>query len=240
MTRIFITGASSGIGRAVAELALARGWEAGLMARRRDKLEQVSAGRASVYVGDVTQDADVAQAFDAFCESGPLDVLFNNAGMFGPSAETDQLDPADFRQVIDTNVTGMFLCARAAFSAMKRQDPKGGRIINNGSISAQSPRGIGALCYTVSKHAVSGLTKSLSLDGRAHDIACGQIDIGNARTDMVADLAERAATAGAPVLPTMDLDHAAQAVLHMASLPLGTNVQNMTIMATKMPLVGRG
>lgn len=242
MTRIMITGASSGIGRAVAEMCLAEGWEVGCLARRRDRLDDLSHPKAQLYAADVTDEAAVEAAFSDFCAAGPLDVLFNNAGIFGPSAMPDEIALDDFQAVLNTNVTGMFLCARAAFRQMRHQTPAGGRIINNGSISAHSPRAGGSLCYTVSKHAITGLTKTLALDGRDKNIACGQIDIGNARTDMVADLADRAAAAHPEAAPmaTMDVAHAAQAVVDMAKLPLSANVPFMTIMATQMPYMGRG
>jgi NADP-dependent 3-hydroxy acid dehydrogenase YdfG len=166
-------------------------------------------------------------------------VLFNNAGMFGKQAEIDEISFEDWRSVVDVNLNGMFLAAQAAYAQMKRQSPKGGRIINNGSLSAHSPREH-SICYTTTKHAITGLTKTLSLDGRAHDIACGQIDIGNARTDLVKDLEVRRAKEGLSPLPAMDVENAARAVMHMANLPAEANVQFMTIMATKMPFVGRG
>jgi NADP-dependent 3-hydroxy acid dehydrogenase YdfG len=241
---IIITGASSGIGRATAQVFLNAGWRVGLLARRRDKLEQAAGGakNAHVLVADVTDADALARAFADFSGAvGRLDVLFNNAGMFGPSGTIDQIAPADWQQVVNVNLTGMFHAARLAFAQMRAQDPQGGRIINNGSISAHVPRP-GSVCYTTTKHAITGLTRTLSLDGRAFDIACGQIDIGNARTEMVADLVERLHAAdpdGDPV-QTMDVGDAARAVLHMASLPAGANVQFMTVMATKMPYIGRG
>ena len=184
----------------------------------------------------MTVAAEVDAAFDACCARwGRLDVLFNNAGRGADPALPDALDPATFRDVIDVNVTGMFLCARAAFRVMRTQAPQGGRIINNGSISAHAPRP-GSVAYTVSKHAVTGLTKSLSLDGRPFGIACGQIDIGNAATEL---LTQVSASAPNPE-PMMDVAVVADAVLHMASLPAGANVQFMTVMATNMPFIGRG
>jgi NAD(P)-dependent dehydrogenase (short-subunit alcohol dehydrogenase family) len=239
---ILITGASSGIGRATAELFLAQGWQVGLLARREDLLEELAQGQPNAHVlgADVTDAAGVEAAFDRFVgAAGRLDVLFNNAGMFGPSAPIDEVPVEDWLDVMHVNVTGMFLCARAAFARMRRQDPRGGRIINNGSLSAHVPRP-GSVCYTTSKHAVTGLTKTLSLDGRAYDIACGQIDIGNARTELLDELNARARVAGHPEQPVMDVTHAARSVLHMASLPPEANVQFMTVMATKMPYVGRG
>ncbi|MEJ6399031.1 SDR family oxidoreductase [Yoonia sp. 208BN28-4] len=238
MSAIIITGASSGIGRACAEAFLADGWRVGLIARRGDALEEVAEGydTAKVLPCDVTDEDAVDRAFAAF---GHVDALFNNAGMFGPQTTIDQVSLQDWQQVVDVNLTGMFLCARAAFRAMREQQPMGGRIINNGSISAHSPRE-GSICYTSTKHAVTGLTKTLSLDGRPYDIACGQIDIGNARTDMVIGLEEKRAAEGLPPLPAMDVVHVAAAVLAMAKLPPEANVQFQTLMATKMPFVGRG
>jgi len=166
-------------------------------------------------------------------------VLFNNAGMFGPQTTIDKIAVADWKQVVDVNLTGMFLCARAAFRQMRHQSPRGGRIINNGSISAHTPRE-GSVCYTTTKHAVTGLTKTITLDGRAFDIACGQIDIGNARTDLVQGLEKTRAAQGLDPLPTMAVTDVAKSVYHMASLPPEANVQFMMVMATKMPHIGRG
>lgn len=241
---IIITGASSGIGKAVAELFLDAGWQVGLLARRRELLEAIAGGRdgAHVLVADVTDATAISAAFDQFCgATGHLDVLFNNAGMFGPSAPIDQVSLEDWQEVVNVNLNGMFIVARSAFGKMRAQSPMGGRIINNGSISAQVPRE-GSVCYTVTKHAITGLTKTLSLDGRPFDIACGQIDIGNADTDMIDDLIERtlADDPNAELPQTMDVAHAANSVFHMANLPLSTNVQSMTVMATKMPFIGRG
>ncbi|MEO0922891.1 MAG: SDR family oxidoreductase, partial [Pseudomonadota bacterium] len=167
--------------------------------------------------------------------------VFNNAGMFGPSKSPDEVGFEEFDQVIDVNVRGMFITAKLAFAQMRAQSPQGGRIINNGSLSAHNPRP-GSICYTTSKHAVTGLTRSLSLDGRPFDIACGQIDIGNARTELVEDLNRRAQAANpdATPAPMMDVQDAARSVLHMAEMPLSTNVQFMTVLATKMPYIGRG
>lgn len=237
---IIITGASSGIGRATAEHFLAEGWNVGLLARRKDRLRDLAAssGRAMVLVADVTNEAMVADAFARFQQRFVrLDVLFNNAGIFTHGGVIDEVRLDDWRKSVDVNLTGAFICARAAFAMMRRQSPQGGRIINNGSISAQSPRANSAP-YTATKHAISGLTKSISLDGRAFDIAAGQIDIGNAATEMVSALAERARTGDAE--PVMDVVHVAQAVFQMAKLPLDANILSMTIMATKMELVGRG
>lgn len=185
---------------------------------------------------DVTDEAQVDAAFAQF---GPLHVLFNNAGTFGPQTTIDEISLSGWKTVVDVNLTGMFLCARAAFRTMRHQKPQGGRIINNGSISAYTPRE-GSTCYTTTKHGVTGLTKTLSLDGRAFDIACGQIDIGNARTEMVAELDARRTAKGLEPLPTMDVSAVATAVFHMAQLPPEANVQFQTLMATKMPYIGRG
>jgi NAD(P)-dependent dehydrogenase (short-subunit alcohol dehydrogenase family) len=240
-----VTGGGSGIGKAVALAMLKDGYRVVLAGRRREPLEQVIAGaggRALAIPADVTDPEAVRTLFattrDAF---GRLDVLFNNAGIGAPPVPLEDLTVEQWKSVVDVNLTGMFLCLREAFRVMKAQDPRGGRIINNGSISAQAPRPNSAP-YTATKHAVTGLTKSASLDGRKYDIACGQIDIGNAETELAARMA-----AGVPqadgriaVEPLMDVEHVAAAVLHMANLPLDANVQQMTIMATKMPLVGRG
>lgn len=241
MKSILVTGASSGIGAAVATRFLAEGWRVGLLARRAAALKAVAGEHenAVVLACDVTDEAAVDAAFDRFAEAGRLDVLFNNAGMFGPQGPIDEIPLEGWKQVVDVNLTGMFLCARAAFRIMRRQDPMGGRIINNGSISAHTPRE-GSTCYTTTKHGVTGLTKTLSLDGRAYDIACGQIDIGNARTDLVLGLEKTRAAQGLDPLPSMAVEDVAGAVLHMAGLPAEANVQSMMIMATKMPHIGRG
>ncbi len=241
MKTMLVTGASSGIGRAVAEAALDQGWRVALFARRAEPLEEIAQGRDALVVpGDVTSLSDVEAAVGTAAETwGRLDVLFNNAGVFTPQGLIDEIDLDHWAQSVAVNLTGMFHAARAAFAQMRRQEPQGGRIINNGSISAHSPRE-GSVCYTATKHAVTGLTKSLSLDGRPFDIAAGQIDIGNARTPMVAALDERRQADGLPTMASMDVADAAAAVLHMAGLPLSANVQNMTIIATKMPYVGRG
>ncbi len=242
MTRtMLITGASSGIGRAVADKALAAGWRVGLFARRADPLHAVAAsGEALVLPGDVTRRAEIEAAVGKLVDHwGRLDVLFNNAGIFTPAGTIDEIDPDDWDRSVAVNLTGMFNAARVAFAQMRRQTPQGGRIINNGSISAYAPRP-GSVCYTATKHAITGLTKTLSLDGRPFDIACGQIDIGNAATDMVQSLNDRARAEGREPQPTMDVANAAEAVLHMAGLPPEANVQFMTVMATKMPYIGRG
>ncbi len=236
MKSIIITGASSGIGRVTAEYFLAQGWRVGLIARRADTLAEITHDNAVPMPCDVTDETAVDAAFAGF---GHLDVLFNNAGMFGPQATIDQIALADWKQVVDVNLTGMFLCARAAFRQMRGQTPQGGRIINNGSISAFTPRE-GSVCYTTTKHGVSGLTKTLSLDGRAFDIACGQIDIGNARTDLVLNLEKTRAAQGLDPLPSMAVEDVARSVFHMATLPPEANVQSMMVMATKMPHIGRG
>ena len=234
MKSILITGASSGIGRATAELFLQQGWRVGLIARRAEMLQEVAQGhirQAVVLPADVTDPDQMQDAFDRF---GAPDVLFNNAGMFGKSGPIDEIPLEDWNAIVAANLTGSFLCARAAFGLMKRQSPKGGRIINNGSLSAYVPRP-GSVTYTTTKHAITGLTKTLSLDGRPFNIACGQIDIGNAETAIVAGLKSQV-----PDMPTMEVSNAAQAVLHMASMPEGANVQFMTVMATNMPYIGRG
>lgn len=239
MKTIIVTGASAGIGAACAQRFLAAGWCVGLLARRPETLAKVAAGHENALVlpCDVTDPAQVETAFGAFvAQAGRLDVLFNNAGMFGRAVPIDELSIEEWRQVRDVNLDGMFYCARAAFGQMRRQAPMGGRIINNGSISAHVPRE-GSVTYTTTKHAITGLTRSLSLDGRAFDIACGQIDIGNARTELLEGLIAQNPEA-AP--PTMNVDDVAKAVLQMADLGPEANVQFMTIMATKMPYIGRG
>ena len=242
MPSILITGASGGIGAAVAARYLAEGWTVGLVARRADKLAEVAAGHpdAVVLPADVTDAEAVARVFAEFTGcTGRLDVLFNNAGIFTPPAPIDEIPLDDWRAALAVNLDAMFLCARAAFGQMRRQSPQGGRIINNGSVSAQVPRP-GSATYTTTKHGVTGLTRTLSLDGRLYDIACGQIDIGNARTEMVAALGERAKAAGEAPPPTIDVGLVADAVWTMGTLPLEANVQFMTLMATKMPYIGRG
>jgi len=241
---IVITGASSGIGAATAKVFLDSGWQVGLIARQRDALEAVAAGYPAAHVlpADVADEVALKDAFDGFvADTGRVDVLFNNAGTFGPAGLIDEILVDEWRQVVDLNLTGMFLAARFAFGLMRRQDPMGGRIINNGSVSAHAPRP-GSVGYTSTKHAITGLTKTLSLDGRAFDIACGQIDIGNAQTELLDQLNARALKANpdVPVQPMMDVGIAADAVLQMAGLPLSANVQFMTLMATNMPLIGRG
>uniref|UniRef100_UPI00148171BC SDR family oxidoreductase n=1 Tax=Ruegeria arenilitoris TaxID=1173585 RepID=UPI00148171BC len=242
MKTIIVTGASSGIGRATAELFLDQGWQVGLLARSADKLSQMAATRENAIplVADVTDPQAVSAAFDEFqAQAGRLDVLFNNAGIFAAAGAIDEIALDDWYQSVNVNLNGMFLCARAAFGLMRRQVPQGGRIINNGSIAAHVPRP-NSVHYTATKHAITGLTRSLSLDGRAHGIACGQIDIGNARTQMVQTLVDTAVAEGREPDPTMAVEDAARSVLHMASLPPEANVQFMTVMATTMPYIGRG
>jgi len=241
---IIITGASTGIGAATAKVFLNSGWQVGLIARRRSTLQEVAAGYGNAHVlpADVTDEAALGGAFEALTKAtGHIDVLFNNAGSFGPAGLIDEISVQEWRDVVDINLTGMFLAARFAFKQMRSQSPQGGRIINNGSVSAHAPRPA-SVGYTSTKHAITGLTKSLSLDGRAFDIACGQIDIGNAHTELVDQLNARALVADpdAVLPPMMDVGLAADAVMQMADLPLQANVQFMTIMATKMPLIGRG
>ena len=243
-----VTGAGSGIGRAAAIALLREGYSVALCGRRPEMLEETAnagrtgSGRALAVATDVTDSDSVARLFAAVRkEFGRLDVLFNNAGINVPGATIDELTVEQWRSVVDVNLTGAFLCAREAFRMMKSQDPQGGRIINNGSISASVPRPKSAP-YTATKHAITGLTKSISLDGRPYDIACSQIDIGNAATEMAARMAKGVpqATGEIRAEPLMDLDHVARAVVFMAGLPLDANVQFMTLMATKMPFIGRG
>jgi NAD(P)-dependent dehydrogenase (short-subunit alcohol dehydrogenase family) len=242
-----VTGAGSGIGRASA-LALARaGYGVALAGRRAAELEATAQAApdpaAMLAVPTDVADADqVAALFGRIAERfGRLDVLFNNAGTGAPPVPLEDLDVAAWKRVVDVNLTGAFLCTQGAFRMMKAQDPRGGRIINNGSISAHSPRPR-SVAYTATKHAITGLTRSTSLDGRAYDIACGQIDIGNAATEMTARMAKGVpqADGSLAVEPTMDVQAVADAVVFMAGLPLEANVQFMTVMATKMPFVGRG
>ena len=236
-----VTGAGSGIGRAVARALAREGWTLALMGRREATLRE-TLEVALLLPADVCDEAQVDAAFAKLRERfGRLDLLFNNAGISAPPVPLDLLTVAQWRAVVDTNLTGSFLCARAAFALMKAQDPRGGRIINNGSISAHAPRPNSAP-YTSTKHAITGLTKSLSLDGRAFDIACGQIDIGNAATDMTQRMTQGVPQADGrmAVEPRMDVEDVARAVVYMASLPPSANVQTMTVMARDMPFVGRG
>lgn len=243
-----ITGAGSGVGRAVALAFLKDGYKVGLMGRRADALaETISlAGPlgvdANALPADVTDPAQVNAAFDALvAKFGRLDVVFNNAGIGAPPVQWDELPVEAWKAVVDTNLSGVFYCMQAAFRVMKKQTPKGGRIINNGSVSAYAPRPFSA-AYTATKHAVLGLTKTGALDGREHDIAVGQIDIGNALTDMARRMTTGVLQANGEtaIEPVMDVANVANAVLHMASLPPEANVLVMNVMATKMPFVGRG
>ena len=240
---ILVTGAGSGIGRATARAFMAAGWRVALMGRRREALAETAADHPALILPcDVTDPVQVDAAFaDLKADFGRLDVLFNNAGISAKAAPIDEIPVADWLAVNATNINGMFFCARAAFGLMRRQTPQGGRIINNGSISAHVPRP-GSAPYTMSKHAVTGLTRTLGLDGRAFNIACGQIDIGNAMTDMAAGFTTGAMQADGQVRvePVMDVTHVAEAVLHMARLPLAVNIPFMTLMARDMPFIGRG
>jgi NAD(P)-dependent dehydrogenase (short-subunit alcohol dehydrogenase family) len=240
-----VTGAGSGIGRAVAIALSAAGYQVAIAGRRSGPLEETAAaaaGMSLVVPTDVTDAAAVtAMVSSTVAKFGRLDLLFNNAGTAAPATPTDELDVAVWRRVIDTNVTGVFLCAQAAFRAMKAQAPQGGRIINNGSIASVTPRPHLA-AYTASKHAVTGITKTLSLEGRRFNIAVGQIDIGNVQTNLGIPMASGTLQADFSLKPepTFDVKHVAEAVLYMAGLPLEANVLNMTVMATAMPFVGRG
>ena len=241
--RALITGAGSGIGRATARAFLAVGWQVALLGRRAEALEETAQGAAAlILVCDVSDPAQVEAAFARVqADWGGLDLLFNNAGVSARAAPIDEIPIADWLAVNATNINGMFYCARAAFGLMRRQIPQGGRIINNGSISAHVPRP-GSSPYTMSKHAVTGLTRTLALDGRAFNIACGQIDIGNALTEMAAGFSAGAAQADGSVRPepVIEVGEVAAAVLHLAQLPLSVNVPFMTIMARDMPYIGRG
>ena len=239
-----VTGGGSGVGRATALALAAAGWQVMIAGRRQEPIDAVAAESSAILAHrcDVADEASVHALFAAAAERfGRIDLLFNNAGIGAPPAQVADVALADWEKVLAVNVTGAFLCAREAFRHMSRQDPKGGRIVNNGSLSAQMPRPW-STAYTVSKHAITGLTRMLSLEGRAHDIACGQIDIGNAATEMAARMATGVPQANGTIAiePLMDVSHVGKAVAHMALLPLDANVQFMTIMATKMPFVGRG
>ncbi|GAA2758033.1 SDR family oxidoreductase [Actinopolymorpha rutila] len=254
-----VTGAGSGVGRAVAVALAADGYAVVLAGRRPEPLAEVAAecarrwrdagrpvgaaGEPSIAVPtDVADPDSVAALFDAVrTHHGRLDVLVNNAGRNAPATSVEDVPLADWRAVVDVNLTGAFLCTQHAVRLMKAQRPRGGRIINNGSLSAHTPRPHSA-AYTATKHAISGLTKATALDGRPYDIACGQIDIGNAATDMTARMSEGVAQPDGSVRPepTIDVAHVARAVVYMASLPLDANVPTMTVMATRMPYVGRG
>ena len=243
-----VTGAGSGIGRASSLALLAAGYQVVLAGRRADALQETIAlagalgAQALAVPTDATDPAAVKALFAATrARFGRLDVLFNNAGTSAPAIPMDELSFEQWKAVVDINLTAVFLCTQQAFALMKSQDPRGGRIINNGSISAYAPRPFSAP-YTATKHAITGLTKATSLDGRAHDIACGQIDIGNAASEMTQRMTTGVPQANGTLMaePRMDVKHVADAVVHMASLPLEANVQFMTVMATKMPFVGRG
>jgi NAD(P)-dependent dehydrogenase (short-subunit alcohol dehydrogenase family) len=243
-----VTGAGTGIGRGAALALLKHGYCVGLAGRRKDMLDEAiaaagpDAARALAVPTDVSDPAHVRALFELTTKRfGRLDVLFNNAGTNAPGIAFEDLTYEKWKTVVDVNLTGMFLCAQEAYRQMKGQDPRGGRIINNGSISAHAPRPDSAP-YTATKHAVTGLTKSISLDGRKYDIACGQIDIGNAMTSLAARMSKgvKQANGEIAVEAMMTVEQVANAVVHMASLPLDTNIQFMTIMATKMPFVGRG
>ena len=243
-----VTGAGSGIGKAASLALLEDGWHVALAGRRQAALDEAvrearaNGTRAVAVATDLVQPESVRALFDAvFARFGRLDLLFNNAGISAPASPLEDLSVDQIRDVIDTNLLGAFLCTQAAIRLMKSQSPRGGRIINNGSISAHAPRPNSAP-YTATKHAMTGLTKSTSLDGRKYDIACGQIDIGNAATDMTTRMSVGVPQANGEIAPEprMDVAHVARAVVYMASLPLDANVQFMTVMATKMPYVGRG
>ncbi|MET1047385.1 MAG: SDR family oxidoreductase [Hyphomicrobium sp.] len=243
-----VTGAGSGIGRAVALKLQSAGFDVALLGRRVAELQKTAdtespdGGRFLLTPADVTDEAAVAGAFEETRRTfGRLDLLFNNAGTFTQGVAIDELPVADWKRVVDVNLTGCFLCAREAVRIMKTQHPKGGRIINNGSISAIAPRPFSA-AYTATKHAITGLTKSISLDGRADNIACSQIDIGNAATSLTTKMESGILQANGTTMiePRIDVSHVADAVLYIANLPLDTNVQTMTLMATTMPFIGRG
>jgi NAD(P)-dependent dehydrogenase (short-subunit alcohol dehydrogenase family) len=243
-----VTGAGSGIGRDVAHALLDYGYSVVLAGRRAETLEATVADSEAtpdatlVVPTDVTEERSVDALFDEAIERfGRVDLLFNNAGSFGTPAPFEDYSREDWRALVDTNLTGAFLCAQRAYRAMKEQDPRGGRIVNNGSISAHVPRPH-AVAYTATKHAITGLTKQIALEGRAHDIACGQVDVGNAATEMTRAMERGVVQADGTIAAeaTMDAGHVARAVLYMASLPLDANVLFMTVTATKMPFVGRG
>jgi NAD(P)-dependent dehydrogenase (short-subunit alcohol dehydrogenase family) len=241
-----VTGAASGIGRATTEALLAAGWHVMGAGRSQPRLDAMAAElaneRLAVHAADVTDPAQVVALFDALIARwGRIDLLFNNAGVFTQGVPLEELPLAAWRQAVDTNLTGAFLCTQQAFKWMKAQSPRGGRIVNNGSISAHAPRPQ-SVAYTATKHAMTGLTKAAALDGRVFGIAVGQIDIGNAASEMTAGMLTGMRQADGSVRPeaVMDVRHAAEAVVHMASLPLSANVLTMTVMATEMPFVGRG
>jgi NAD(P)-dependent dehydrogenase (short-subunit alcohol dehydrogenase family) len=244
---VIVTGAGSGVGRAAALALLRAGYSVVLAGRHLETLERTGAeagsnARALAVATDVTEEASVSHLFEKTRETfGRLDLLFNNAGISAPPVPLEELTIEQWRRVVDVNLTGAFLCTRAAFRLMKSQSPQGGRIINNGSVSAHVPRPRSAP-YTASKHAITGLTRSTALDGRPYNITCGQIDIGNAATEMTARMKGGVLQANGQIAaePTMDVEHVARAVLYMASLPLDANVLFLTVMATQMPFVGRG
>ncbi|KFG95355.1 3-oxoacyl-ACP reductase [Burkholderia paludis] len=243
-----VTGAGSGIGRAASVALAGAGFTVALLGRNEDSLRateeaiRAAGGEARVFPADVTDEASVDRAFAQIAQQfGRLDVLFNNAGRNAPPVSLDEYDLDVWNSVVATNLTGVFLCARAAWRLMKAQTPQGGRIINNGSISAHAPRPE-TIAYTATKHAVTGITRSLALDGRPYNIACGQIDIGNAATPLTERMTQGVPQADGSLAPEarMDVAHVANAIVQMANLPLDTNILNMTIMATAMPFVGRG
>jgi NAD(P)-dependent dehydrogenase (short-subunit alcohol dehydrogenase family) len=238
-----VTGGSSGIGRAVALGMAQAGYQIAICGRRVEALEETARQTGGHWSEcDVTDPGSVARFFAGVkARYGRIDVVFNNAGRFAPAASFGDLDIVTWKEMVDTNLNGAFYVAREGFRAMRDQNPQGGRIINNGSISAHVPRP-GAASYTATKHAITGLTKAISLDGRAFSIACGQIDIGNAATDMTSHMSSGSLQANGTMLaePTFDVKHVVEAVLYMAGLPLSANVQFMTVMATTMPYIGRG
>ena len=241
---IIVTGAGSGIGASTTKIFLDAGWNVGLIGRREGPLVEVSKGHANALVlpCDVTDEVSVEAAFNEIvAKFGHLDVLFNNAGVGVPASSIDEVSVDAWRQCLDTNLTGSFLCARAAWRIMREQTPQGGRIINNGSVSSMVPRP-GSVPYTATKHGITGLTKTLALDGRAFNINVGQIDIGNALTEMAKPMTIGVPQANGKIVAeaVMEVSHVADAVMHMARLPLGTNILFMTVMANDMPFVGRG
>jgi NAD(P)-dependent dehydrogenase (short-subunit alcohol dehydrogenase family) len=241
-----VTGAGTGIGAAAATALASEGWTVVLAGRRRTPLDELAAAHPQLLLDpiptDVTEEASVRNLFEVtVARHGRVDLLLNNAGMSGPPRDPDEIPLDEWQAVVNVNLTGAFLCTRQAFGVMRRQQPQGGRIINNGSISAYAPRPR-SLAYTATKHAITGLTKSTALDGRPYDIACGQLDIGNAATDMTISMAEGVLQADGSLRaePRMPVDDVARAVVYMASLPLDSNVATLTVMATKMPYLGRG
>lgn len=240
-----VTGGGSGIGRATAAALSGEGWNVVVAGRNQESLDETIASLPNdglAVASDVGVEVEVENLFSSAVETfGRIDLLFNNAGIAAPAVPIDELEVERWDRLIRINLTGSFLCARAAFGQMRRQDPQGGRIINNGSVSAAAPRPFSAP-YTASKHAITGLTKSLALDGRAYNIACGQIDIGNANSEMIERIAAGVMQPNGSIVaePTMQMEDVAKAVVYMAGLPLEANVLNMTVMATNMPFVGRG